>query len=356
MKALLDPFRPRDPGADAMGVFVPALLLVGLGLICVYSFNESNPYRQPVWALLGVTACLGASRVPLSALRRAAPLLLAGTGLLLAAALLFAPEIANTRRWIRIPGLGHFQPSELAKLAVVIYLAHRMAEEPKAVERPLRLVWPVAAICLLVLPAPDLGTTVFLAAVTGVMLLVGGVRMGRVVAAAALATALFALVAWNVPYMRERLQHLRGEKSYQVEQAELALASGQLFGKGLGAGNQKNGFLPAGHTDFIFPNVGEELGFLGNLLITALFALICVHGLRVALAAQARDRFGFHLASGATFIVVFQALLNIAVSTGAAPTKGISLPFLSQGGSNLLVSLVAIGLVVNVSRSREARS
>lgn len=356
MKLRLRPFAPRDPEGDALGVFVPALLLVGLGLICVFSFGASHLYRQATWALVGMLLCLAVSRIPLPLVRRAALPLLAGTAALLLCALLFAPEVKGTRRWLMVPLAGRFQPSELAKLAVVLWLAHRLSEEPKAAERPLRAAWPALLLCALVLPAPDLGTTVFLASVVGTLLLVAGVRMGRILAATTLALVLFAAIAWNVPYMRERLQHLRGEKSYQVAQAELALASGQLFGRGLGAGLQKHGYLPEGHTDFILPNVGEEMGFFGVALIAALFGLILVHGVRVAMAALPKDRFGFFLASGATFVVVFQAVLNFAVSTGAAPTKGISLPFLSQGGSNLLVSLVAIGLIVNVRRSLEKQA
>jgi len=135
------------------------------------------------------------------------------------------------------------------------------------------------------------------------------------------------------------------------------LGSGGVFGNGIGAGRQKMSYLPEGHTDFVFSNVGEELGFIGVACVGLLFALILIYGMRVALAAERRrDRFSFFLVCGATLLVVFQAVVNIAVATAAAPTKGISLPFLSQGGSNLLVSFVAIGLILNVGRSLEART
>jgi len=348
-----DIFRPREPHADAMGVFVPAMVLTGLGLVCVYSFGDEHIMRQAVWALLGIAACIAVSRIPLQTLRRAAVPTLCVCAVLLLVALLFAPRIAGTHRWLVIPSVGYIQPSELAKLAVVLYLAHRLAQKRKEAPRALEVAWPVLGLGLLILFAPDLGTCVFIGAVVAAMLLIGGVRIGRVLAGVTGALPLLLLVLSHYPYMRRRLDFFRGEMNYQQDQALVALGNGGLLGQGLGAGRQKMQYLPEGHSDFVFPNVGEELGFLGVALIGVLFALICINGVRVALAAARKNRFGFHLVCGAIFVVVFQAVVNIAVATGAAPTKGISLPFLSHGGSNLIVSLVAIGLVVNVGRSLE---
>ncbi|MGQ0612509.1 MAG: FtsW/RodA/SpoVE family cell cycle protein [Planctomycetaceae bacterium] len=353
MNRLTDPFRPREARSDAAGVWAPALVLVALGLVSLYSVGPRHVPRQAAWALLGLVACLAASRLPSTLVRRAAGPFLGLTGLLLLAALLFAPKIAETRRWLPIPLFGVFQPSELAKLAVVVFLADRLAHVGHECTQLWRTVWPVAPICLLIVLAPDFGTTVFVGTIAAVMLLVAGVKLGRLLLGGVLALPVLLLVAMHFPYVAERLRFFRGERSYQLEQAEIALASGGFLGKGWGAGRQKFGYLPAGHTDFILPNVGEELGFLGVGLVAFLFAMILVHGLRIGLAAaKRRDAFGFHLAFGATLLVVFQAALNIAVSTGAAPTKGISLPFLSQGGSNLLVSLAAVGLVLGVGRAQ----
>jgi cell division protein FtsW len=252
--------------------------------------------------------------------------------------------------------VGFFQPSELAKVAVVLFLAARLAEPRRASEPFLPRAWPVLPVCVLVLLAPDLGTTVFLAAVGAALLLIAGARVGRLFAVAGVALAMLLLVASQVPYMRRRLDFFEGELNYQQVQALIAFGSGGLMGNGLGGGRQKLSFLPAGHTDFVLPNLGEELGFLGVAFVGLLFALLCVYGLRVALAAHRRkDAFGFYVACGATFLVVFQAVVNMAVATAAAPTKGISLPFLSQGGSNLLAALLAVGLIVNVGRSVEVR-
>jgi cell division protein FtsW len=217
-------------------------------------------------------------------------------------------------------------------------------------------VWPVAPVCALVLLAPDLGTTVFLAAVATALMLLAGARVGRLLGVGVAAIALLFVVASQVPYMRKRLDFFEGELNYQQVQALIAFGSGGLMGNGLGAGRQKLDYLPAGHTDFVLPNLGEELGFFGVALVGLLFGLLCVHGVRVAIAAaRKKEAFGFYVAAGATFLVVFQAVVNMAVATAAAPTKGISLPFLSQGGSNLLAALLAVGLVVNVGRSLEAR-
>jgi len=346
-----DPFRPRSPHADAMGVFVPALLLTGLGLVCVYSFGSQFALRQALWAILGVAACVAVSRLPLAWLRSCAPLFALVTGGLLVIALLFAPDIAGTKRWLVIPHVGYFQPSELAKLALILLLAERLARRDAGRGGLLRLTWPALALCGLVLLAPDFGTTVFLACIGMALLVLAGMRVGKVMAVLAGAVPVLALVVGQYEYMQRRLDFFRGHLNYQQVQAMLAFGNGGFLGQGLGAGRQKMHYLPAGHTDFVLANIGEELGFLGIAFIGILFAAILVHGVRVAAAAWERDRFAALVAAGATFAVVFQAVLNIAVSTGAAPTKGISLPFFSQGGSNLLISLLAIGLVVNVGRS-----
>ncbi len=355
MRLALDVFRPRSPETDALGAFVVALVLTGLGLLCVYSFGAEHVVRQAAWAALAIASAIAVSRVPLDRVRRAAPAVLAASAALLVTALLFAPTIAGTKRWLVIGSIGVFQPSEIAKVAVVLFLAARLAPA-RAGEPLLPRVWPVAPVCLLVLLAPDLGTTVFLAALVTALLLIAGARVGRLLGAGVAAIVVLFVVAAQVPYMRRRLDFFEGELNYQQIQALIAFGSGGLMGNGLGAGRQKLDYLPAGHTDFVLPNLGEELGFLGVAAVGLLFGALCVHGVRVAISAARRgEAFGFYVASGATFLVVFQAVVNMAVATAAAPTKGISLPFLSQGGSNLLAALLAVGLIVNVGRSLEAR-
>ena len=206
MRLRFDPFRPRDPQADAMGVFVPALVLTGLGLVCVYSFGGTSLWRQAVWAVIAIGCALVVSRVPLERLRRAAVPLLAVCGVLLLYALLFAPRIAGTHRWIVIPSVGFFQPSELAKIAAVLFLAHRLADRSATDRAVLVQAWPVMVLCLLVLLAPDLGTAAFLAVLAAILLLIGGARIGRVLVLAAGAIPVLLLVASRYPYMQSRLE------------------------------------------------------------------------------------------------------------------------------------------------------
>jgi len=347
-----DPFRPRDALADAMGVLVPALLLTAIGLICVYSYGAAFAFKQAIWAIVGVIGCIAISRVPRAQLERFATPGIATIGVVLVLTLLFAPRVEHTHRWIVIPGVGTLQPSEFAKLFVVLFLAARFARHDRVLERPWAHVWPVIVICALIMLAPDLGTSVFLGAVAMALFLLAGARVGRVAAAGVCALPVVLLVIQSNDYMKQRLGWVN-ELGYQQTQSLIAFGNGGLFGVGLGAGKQKLDFLPAGHTDFVLANFAEELGFVGTSVVIVLFALVLIYGLRVALGAESRgDRFGFFLAAGATLVVVFQAALNIAVETAAVPPKGISLPFLSQGGSNLMVSLLATGLIVGVARYR----
>ena len=351
MKPRFDPFRPRDPVTDAMGVLVPALLLTAIGLLCVYSVKPVFALKQAIWAIAGVSACVAISRMPRDRLARWATPGFVAVGVVLVLTLLFAPRVEHTRRWLVIPGVGSIQPSEFAKLLVVLFLAQRLANEDRDLKQPLRHAWPVLLICVLVMMAPDFGTSVFVASIGVALFLLAGARVGRIFAAGVCALPVLLLVIQSNDYMKARLGWIHG-LGYQQEQALIAIGSGGWFGVGLGAGRQKLDFLPAGHTDFVLANWAEELGFVGIAVVGVLFALILVHGVRIALAAEQRgDRFGFFVASGATLVVVFQAILNIAVETAAAPPKGISLPFLSQGGSNLMTSLLATGLIVGVARS-----
>ena len=351
MSRRFDPFRPRDPVTDAMGVLVPALVLTTAGLLSLYSVKPDFALRQAIWAIAGVAACVAASRIPREQLARWATPGFVAVGVVLVLTLLFAPRIEHTRRWLVIPGVGTLQPSEFAKLVVVLFLAQRLAHEDRKFEHPFRHGWPVLLICALVMMAPDFGTSVFIASIGMALFLLAGARIGRIVAGGVCALPVLLLVIQSNEYMKSRLGWFHS-LGYQQEQALIAIGSGGLFGVGLGAGRQKLDFLPAGHTDFVLASLAEESGFVGLAIVGVLFALILVHGVRIALAAEARgDRFGFYIASGATLVVVMQAILNIAVETAAAPPKGISLPFLSQGGSNLMVSLLATGLIVGVARA-----
>ncbi len=355
-----------------------ALALISLGIVIVYSASwasglvyEADPTfyvrRQAIWAGLGVIGMFAAMRVDPRRLERVAgPLIVVSIVLL---AVLFipgvAPKIKGARRWIRIAGFS-FQPSEMAKLALILWLATHLARNAMRLEDwkrgTLPAVVPLALTAFLILIEPDFGTALFIGAVGLAMTLVGGVPVRRLVL-----LGIYALpaIAWQVDkrwdVFMTRIAAVgggegEGAAAYQVQQSLVALGSGGWFGRGLGAGHQKLFFLPEARTDFILPVVGEELGFLGTSIVMLLFAALVGCGLRVALGAARRDRFGFLLTFGLVFWIGLQAAGNVAVVTASVPTKGIALPFISLGGSSLVVLCIAVGLVYSVARHVDARA
>ncbi len=274
-----------------------------------------------------------------------------------ALALVFVPplgrRIHDSARWIKVGGYL-CQPSELAKLTLLVctagFLAQRREHINSFFKTFLPLIAGVAVYFGLVLIEPDLGTAAFILAFAIILMLVAGVNvwyLGLTGVLASPAIAAVAYIKWEKVVSRFNGMFNPG-KEYQISQSLIALGSGGLTGKGLGCGTQKLGFLPECFTDFIFGVLGEECGYLGALAVLALYAAFLVFGLRIAL--KARDFGGFLLAFGATFSLVFQAVVNIAVVSGAAPTKGISLPLMSYGGSGLALAFAEIGLILNVAR------
>ncbi len=368
------PLGPVEPSARVL--VLAALALTLIGTIAVFSasafgpdgdaFDRSAFLRKHVFhVVLGAVVMGLGMRMDLSRLRRLArPLLIVVTCMLVLVLLPGIREKVNgAYRWLRVGPLS-FQPSEPAKLALVLYLAHLLTARAGRARDWLRstipAVVPVAVICFLVLVEPDFGTAVFLGAVGVAVMLVGGVPVPRLAYLACLASPVLAWQAaarWEL-FMR-RFAAVGGERiasdpaTYQVDQGLIGLGSGGLFGRGLGAGWQKL-FVPEGRTDFILPIIGEELGFVGTGLVVLLFIVLVLAGLRVAMAAARRYRFGFLLAFGLVFWIGLQAAGNIAVVTASVPTKGIALPFVSFGGSSLLVLCFAVGLVYAVARRVDA--
>ncbi len=315
--------------------------------------------RQLLWTAVGAVAFVLAARVDLRRLRRfSVPALLVSVVLL---GVVFVPGVgvsaSGATRWI---GLGPItlQPSELVKLTLVLFLADLFARRADSVGdwrrvlRPALLVF--AAVALLVIRQPDMGTTMILALVTVTVFFVGGVRLRQLLPLAGAGVVLSGALAVAAPYRRARVLSFldpfadAGNTGYQAVQSLIALGSGGLFGVGLGAGRQKWLFLPNAHTDFIFAVVGEELGLVGALLVLALFGVVGVLGYRTAMRAP--DRFGALLAAGITTWIVGQALVNIGAAIGLLPITGVPLPFVSFGGSSLLFTMVAAGLLFNVAR------
>jgi cell division protein FtsW len=346
--------------------------LLALGLVMLYSssmvmvdrhtHSEMGAHMlqmQVVWCLLGFIACVTMAALDYEILKRfALPFFI---GSLFLAALVFIPHIGmqfnGSRRWIRLPG-ATFQPSEIVKIALILMLAwygDYSQRKMNTFKRGILIPGMIIAAALgLIFIEPDRGTAILLAAVSGTMLMLAGVRWLHVIppvimAGAALAYSLMhdtmrsgRISAWLHPEA-----HADGA-AMQAEQAKIAIGSGGLTGLGLGDGRQKLGFLPEIHSDFIFANIGEELGLVATLLVVLAFLLIAVCGLLVAL--RARDQFGCLLAVGVTSLISYQAIINIGVVTSLMPNKGLALPFISAGGSSLLAMLIGVGLLFNVAR------
>ncbi|HEV8473861.1 MAG TPA: putative lipid II flippase FtsW [Methylomirabilota bacterium] len=351
-------------------LFGVAVVLLSAGVVMVYSASTivaadrfHDPYfflkKQLFWALIGAGAMWVALRVDYRWLERAVvpALIVAGVLLVLVLVPPIGQAINGTRRWIRL-GPVSFQPAELAKLALVVYLAAFLARKRGDMDRfrtgtlpPLLVAGAMAA---LVLVQPDLGNCLTLIALTFGLLYLAGSPIKHLAWVAAPAVPLIALAVWMAPYRMRRITAFidpwadpRGS-GFQIIQSWLALGNGGLLGQGIGGSRQKLFYLPESHTDFIFAILGEELGFVGGLAIVALFAVLIWRGLRVGLRAP--DAFGAYLALGITVLLATQTLVNLGVVTGLLPTKGLPLPFISFGGSALLMTMLATGVLLNISQ------
>ncbi|HUP32145.1 MAG TPA: putative lipid II flippase FtsW [Gaiellaceae bacterium] len=347
------------------------LALVAFGLVMVYSatsaaaaLGNGDPItflkRQGIYALAGVALLLAASRFDHRRLRLLAPpLVLAALGLC-AAVLVVAPEINGAKRWLDL-GPASFQPSELAKLALLVWAAAYLARNgpPQSLAelwRPIGLV--TAIFAALIMLEPDLGTTVALLLMLAGMLVVAGVP-ARVLAGAGTIALVASLAAiWVEPYRRARIFSFLDpwadpeNTGFQTVQALIGIGSGGLTGKGLGEGVQKINYLPEQQTDMILAVIGEELGLIGTTAVIAAFAAFAFAGFTVAL--RCRDPFGKLLAAGVTSLVCGQASVNLAAVLGVAPLTGIPLPFVSYGGSSLVVLLTSVGILLNIASDERA--
>jgi cell division protein FtsW len=344
------------------------LALVAFGLVMVYSATSAaaavggrDPIyylkRQAVFAVLGLIGLIVATRVSYRALRGLGPSLLVGSLFLLASVLLIGERVNGARRWIAL-GPATFQPSELAKLALAIwaaaYLARRSAPSSLSeLGKPIGVL--VGVFGLLLLLEPDLGTAIVLVMVLAAMLLVSGSPLGLLLRAGSIVTAVGLLAIWVEPYRRARIfafvnpWHDSQGAGFQIVQAMIGLGSGGIFGVGLGQGVQKIFYLPEAHTDMIAAIIGEELGLVGLAALIAGYTAFGYAGLRIALRCP--DPFGKRLAAGLTATVCGQAALNLAAVVGIAPLTGIPLPFVSYGGTSLVVILCSVGILLNIARS-----
>jgi cell division protein FtsW len=355
---------------------VVVAVLCGIGLMMVLSASSvqalrttGGPWvfflRQAAWVAAGSVALWVAARIDYRRWRSVAGLLLAACVVLLVCVLVpaFGITAGGSSRWLGF-GQLRFQPSELAKLGLLLFTADLLARRTERGER--RGQYPVVVrpvllatvlVSVLVLLQPDMGTTMIILVVVLAVLFVGGVRLAHMAALLAASAASAVVLGLVEGYRRARLFAFvdpwkdPSNTGYQIAQSLVALGTGHLSGVGLGASRAKWGFLPNAHTDFIFAIIGEELGLLGTMLVVALFGAFAAAGIRAAVRAP--DCFGRLVAAGVTVWVVGQAFINLGAVIGILPVTGVPLPFVSFGGSSLVITMAAVGILVNVARQGE---
>ncbi len=369
---------PQDlsPGPSPLAPMLAiTAVLLSLGLVMVFSTSwlglkgeARDPTfffrRQVTWALVSVLGLVFCWSFDYRKLARLIPWALAGCLLLLVGVLIpgVGQPVRNVWRWIRVGGV-QVQPSEMAKLllplGLAVYLAQR--EKLELLRDTVPSLLAIGLTCALIAAAPDFGTALFVGGLSVLVLFVGGVPMRQLVTLGTPALALgslvmfskFSHIQWRILAWLAPEQHLDGA-GYQPYQSLIALGSGGWSGRGLGAGHQKFLYLPDAHTDFIFAVLGEELGFVGTLFVVLLFAGMLYLGYRIV--RETTDKLGFLMAFAVVFALCFQAAVNMAVVTSSVPTKGISMPFLSFGGSSLFFSMLGLGVLLNIATvSRRTR-
>jgi len=364
----------RTPQRRDAALMIVLVLLVGLGLSALFSASYNwadqlygDPFRlirrQAIWVLLGSLIGFLAYTVPLKALRSMTPAMVVGAlGLM---ALTFVPglgeEYLGGRRWILLFG-SSFQPSEFVKVVLVFYLAHMLDRKRDALDDTMNSVLPplivIAVFGALIYFQNDFSTSVFVVLVSLLMLFVARVRLRFFLGLGIVATPLATILLLTREHRVLRILAFidpnldRFGSGYQVLAAQRALEQGGLWGRGIGQGLQKYGSLPEPHSDFVFAVLGEELGYLGVIVVLGLFVAFAVKGYSLAFAAT--SMFRSLLAFGLTSVIVLQALLNMAVVCGLVPATGIPLPFFSHGGSAILMTLLMCGLLLNVAREESA--
>ncbi len=346
----------------------PVLLLVGIGVVMVYSASSAlalkkfgNEYyflkKQAVFALIGLLALLICRYFPYRIFRSLTyPMVVLALGLLLAIQLsAWGVSAGGSARWLRFNEIS-FQPSELARFSLIIFLGYSMSKKGDRLKDLyvgfLPHILVLVAFITLIILQPDFGSVVILGAITWIMLFVGGARIIH------LLTSLLVLVPFLYFYMihaEYRLKRILSfldpwqystDEGYQIIHSLMAFGSGGIWGAGVGNGFQKLFYLPEPHTDFIFSVIGEELGLLGVLAILGLYGIILWRG--ISIARNSGDEFGTFLAFGMTLALGLQVCINMGVTLGLLPTKGLTLPFLSYGGSSLLMNMASIGILMNI--------
>ncbi len=346
-------------------------ILIGLGLIMVLSASSVNSLRvngnsyavfirQLAFMVLGTGVMVVAVRMPLDLVRKFSGLFLILVVVLIGVS--FTPlgiEVNGNRNWLPLVGGVRLQPSEFAKLALVIWMAHMFAVRHKRIKTIMDMIMPIGVFAIgvsgLVVVQKDLGTALILFAITLGMLWVAGLPMKAVIVSVTLLAVVMAFFVWSAPHRIARLTSFWDPMAdpegsgYQVVKAMMGFARGGFWGLGLGNSRQKWGALPEAHTDFILAIIGEELGLMGGLVVLALFVLLGYAGYRIVV--RSKDRFARYLAAGITLWLMTQAVVNIAMVLKLLPVIGVPLPLISYGGSSLLVTMAALGLLANCAKT-----
>lgn len=362
-------------GVDSMllGVFISLLLL---GLVMVFSStiamgdqdlqtNTSHFWRHLIHMIAGIIITVVAASIPVWVWQRSSVAILIGSILLLGVLLVMGVEVNGSQRWLSLFGF-RMQPAEIAKLAMVLYaagyLTRKQAQLQQFTQGILNIGLVLALLGGLLLLQPDFGSFFVITAAVGLMMFLGGIRISHTVLCLALAAIVMFFLVGMSEYRMQRVLSFRDpwadpfNTGFQLTQALIAIGRGEILGVGLGASIQKLYYLPHANNDFILAVIGEELGLVGIVLVITLFALLLHRALVISRAAELIGRiYAARLAQGIGFLLVFQAIVNIGVNLGVLPTKGITLPFISYGGSSLLVSCAAMGLLFAVDRQTRMR-
>ncbi|MFC1708544.1 putative lipid II flippase FtsW [Candidatus Omnitrophota bacterium] len=356
-----------------VSIILIVLMLLGMGIIMIYSSSSIHAWnnrgdslfyikRHMFYLLLGFILMFISMALDHRVIKKSAKPLFFISLLFLALSLIpgIGREAAGAKRWIRVGNFG-FQPSELIKVTFVIYLADYISRRKKILNNftygLLPVLFALGAPTLLILLQPDLGTAISLVSISFVMLFCAGLNYRYFLLSGLISLPALYFLVFNVAYRRARILTFLDPwadpqgTGFQIIQSQIALGSGGVFGLGLGQGRQKLFYLPAAHTDFIFSVIGEEMGIVGAIIVTLLFILLIWQMIKIVRFSH--DEFLRFLSIGIMSLIALQAIINIGVSIGFFPTKGLPLPFISYGGSSLVFDMAAIGLLLNASRNKE---
>ncbi len=356
-----------------LNLFIITVILICIGIVMIFSASSIYAWekykdsffflkRHLSFLVIGLFLTFLVMSIDYRKFRRFAKPLLIFSLFLLVLVLIpgISREVSGARRWFRYKFIS-FQPSELAGMAIIIYIADFISRKDKVIKTFLRGFLPplcVLGLCtLLILLQPDLGTALAIGVVVFIVLFVSGVRTSYLLSIILVSLPILYILIFSVPYRKMRILSFLNPwldpkgSGFQIIQSQVALGSGGIFGVGLGHSKQKLFYLPAAHTDFIFSIIGEELGLIGTLGVIILFMIFIQQGLKII--KHASDKFGYFLSLGLVSMISLKAIINVSVSCGLLPTKGLPLPFISYGGSSLIFDMLSLGLLLNIGRTGE---